>query len=162
MYRFVRLIILLLCAPAVADAPLPPPAAREVASQNGEIVVVSKPSGGTQVLDVANRRELWSMPRWFRWLFVSNDGTCVATGYDGLNLIPQNYSDKLVLVRFWKRGRKVGEVLMKDVYSDSAEPRRTTSHYYWGTIKGFSEEGTFKVERVDGKLLTFPACGAEQ
>lgn len=123
--------------------------------------MVSKPSNGTHVLESASRRELWSMPGWFRWLFVSNDGTCVATGYDGLNLIPHDYSDKLVLVELWKRGHKVGEIRMEDVYSDDVEPVRTVSHYHWGTIKGFSGEGLLMVERADGKVLEFSACGAE-
>jgi hypothetical protein len=101
------------------------------------------------------------MPGWFRWLFVSNDGACVATGYDGLNLIPQNYSDDLVLVTFWQRGNRVGEVHVKDVYSDRAKPIRTVSHYHWGTIKGFSDERTLAVQRADGKVLEF-ACGSKQ
>lgn len=159
-----QLIAFLAFTPAVAlgDEPLQPPSQHEIVSGNKAITVVSSPSGGTYVLESSSRRELWSMPGWFRWLFVSNDGTCVATGYDGLNLIPQDYSDDLVLVTFWQRGVRVGEVHVKDVYSNGAEPVRTVSHYHWGTIKGFSEVGALVIQRADGKVLEFPACSSMQ
>lgn len=164
MRRTLQLIVLLAIAPvaALGDAPLPPPSSQETESENKEITVVSSPSDGTHILESSSRRELWSMPGWFRWLFVSDDGACVATGYGGLNLIPQDYSEDLVLVTFWQRGDRVGEVHVRDVYSDGAEPIRTVSHYHWGTIKGFSDDGTLVVQRADGKVLEFPACRSKQ
>ena len=155
------MLVLVVSPPVSADEPLRSPSPQQARSPDGGVIVVSEPSDGTHVLESATRRELWSMPGWFRWLFVSNDGQCVATGYDGRNLVPQGYEDTLVLVTFWQRGEKVGEVRVKDIYSGEAKPVRTTSHYHWGTIKGFSDSGNLIVERSDGEILKFSACGAE-
>jgi hypothetical protein len=104
---------LTLIAPiAAADQPLPPPSTHEVSSSNKAIVVVSSPDQGTRVLDRTTRKELWSMPGWYRWLFVSNDGRYVVTGYDGMNLIPVDCADDLVLFTLWHRGKAIRKITL--------------------------------------------------
>ena len=95
------------------------------------------------------------MSGWFRWLFVSNDGIHVVTGYDGMNLIPTDYTDDLVLFTFWGKGRRIRSVTLKEVVPRKSILTRTVSHYHWGSIEGINDKGLLVVVRADGKKLYF-------
>lgn len=140
---------------AQADTPLPTPSAHEAISKNSAFVAISSPTNGTRVLNKATKQELWSMAGWFRWLFVSNDGNHVVTGYDGMNLIPIDYTDDLVLLTFWDKGREIRKVTLKEIVPSKAILTRTVSHYHWGTIVEINESGSLAVNRSDGKTLLF-------
>jgi len=103
------------------------------------------------------------MSGWHRWLFVSNDGQHVATGYEGLNLIPLDYSPDMVLITFWEQGKKLRSVSLKDVVPNKAVLERTVSHYHWGTIDGVNERNQLVVTRADGVKVRFEmSTGAKQ
>lgn len=95
------------------------------------------------------------MSGWFRWLFVSNDGNHAVTGYAGMNLIPVNYTDDLVLLTFWEKGKKIRKVTLKEIVPSKSILTRTVSHYHWGTIDGINDKGSLVVNRSDGKILLF-------
>lgn len=141
-----------------ADSPLPPPQMHTVHSANQEFLAVSDPSSGTRILESHSRRELWSIPQWFRWMFISNNGACLVTGHNGLNLIPVDYTENTVLASFWHKGNIIREISVKDVFTSSAKPTRTVSHYHWGTIEGFTDEGELSIRRNDDKVVLFPSC----
>jgi|SRR6267378_8314886 len=149
--------------PARADEPLPAPQRHQVASPNGRMLAVSDPTMGTKIIEAGSGKELWSMPGWYRWLFVSNDGRHVATGYNGMNLIPQNFSPELVLITFWQDGQKMREVPVRDLAPNKSTLTRTVSHYHWGSIEGVSNNDELLVTRADGRKFRFNmATGAQQ
>ena len=84
-----------------ADEPLSVPDRHVTTSKGGRFQVVSDPKGETKCTDSRDAKTLWSIPRWFRKLVVSDDGHYLVTAYDGLNLIPQDYDGKMVLITFW-------------------------------------------------------------
>ena len=137
------------------DMPLPPPARVTATSPNGAIRAVSEPRVGTRVEDVRRRTVLWRVPSWHRSIFVADDGRHLVTGYDGLNLIPTDYSADLALITFWREGRQIGEVTVAELFPDRAVLQRTVSHHAWGTIDGIDARGRLKVQRIDGKTLYF-------
>jgi hypothetical protein len=94
------------CA-ASADTPLPPPAKVTAMSPSGRIRAISDPKAGTRVEDVKQHKVLWSLPGWHRSLFVADDGKHLVTQYDGLNLIPNDFTDDLGLLTFWREGKKL-------------------------------------------------------
>jgi len=151
----IQALVLLGGIAAQADEPLPPPSTHSVVSQNSAFVAISDPEKGTRVLDNATRRELWSMPGWFRWLFVADDGVHVVTGYDGMNLIPPDAADDLVLLTFWENGKAIRRVPLKEIVSSRSILTRTVSHYHWGTIEGINAAGFLVVNRSDGRRLLF-------
>ena len=103
------------------------------------------------------------MPGWFRWLLVSNDGTHVVTGYDGLNLIPINYAEDTVMFTFWAKGKEIRRVRLKEIIPSKSVLTRTMSHYEWGTIERIDEKNRLVVRRADGKALFFDvATGIQQ
>jgi hypothetical protein len=140
---------------ARGDAPLPPPSKITVTSPSGRIRAVSDPKAGTRVEDANSHKLLWSLPDWHRALFVADDGKHLVTEYDGLNLIPTDFSDDLVLFTFWREGSKLREIRVRDFVPDHRILRQTASHYYWGIVYGIDAQGLLKVERADGKIFFF-------
>lgn len=138
-----------------ADTPLRPPAIHKVSSHNHAFTVISSPEKGTWVLNNATNQKLWSMTDWYRWIFVSNDGDYLVTGYNGLNLIPSSYTDDLVLFTFWKRGKEIRKVTLKEIVPDKSILLRTASHYLWGTIIGINDKNELLVKRIDEKIFLF-------
>ncbi len=144
----------LLLDDAHADSPLLPPHKITRTSQNRQYQIISDPLLGTKVQD-KNNRLLWKMPGWFRAPFISDDGEYCVTEYDGLNLIPQDYSSDMVMLTFWKRGKVLRKVRLKKIVPDKHILKETVSHYYWGNSMGIDEQGKFMVMRADEKRLFF-------
>jgi hypothetical protein len=152
---FSLVVAALVVGVAKGDTPLPPPSKVTVTSPNGAIRVVSDPKTGTRVEDVKQHRVLWRLPDWHRAMFVANDGKHLVTEYDGLNLIPTDFTDDLVLLTFWREGRKIREIRVRDLFPDHSILLRTASHYAWGHIEGIDAEGRLRMQRVDGKTFLF-------
>jgi hypothetical protein len=146
--------LIAVCA-ARADTPLPPPAKVSAKSPSGRIRAISDPKAGTRVEDVKRDKVLWSLPGWHRSLFVADDGKHLVTQYDGLNLLPIDFSDDLVLLTFWREGRRFRDVRVRDFLPDHEVRERTVSHYHWGIVHGIDAQGRLKVERADGKIFFF-------
>ncbi|MBA3353208.1 MAG: hypothetical protein H0U23_12460 [Blastocatellia bacterium] len=140
---------------ARADMPLPPPHTHAVTSLNGNIRAVSDPDTGTHIEHVRDKRVLWRIPGFYWWLFAADDGKHLVTGYLGMNLIPTDYRDDLVLFTFWREGEKVEEVTLNEFIPDRRILQRTVSHYNWGTIEGIDARGRLKVQRADDKVFYF-------
>ena len=154
-----RALVMLAVTTAVcagrADTPLPPPAVVSAMSPNGHMRVISDPRAGTRVEDVKRNKVLWSIPGWHRSLFIADDGNHLVTQYDGLNLVPVDFNDDLVLLTFWRDGKKIRDVRIRDFVPDHHLLEPTASHYNWGTVEGIDGRGLLKVKRADGKVFLF-------
>jgi hypothetical protein len=155
MRVIVFLVFALVNSAVRGDTPLPPPGKVSATSPNGAIHAVSDPKAGTSVEDVKLHKVLWRLPDWHRALFVADDGKYLVTEYDGLNLIPTDFGDDLVLFTFYAEGRKIRDVTVRDFIPDHGILQQTVSHYYWGRVHGIDAHGRLKVERADGKMFLF-------
>src|SRR5262245_7895666 len=155
MRALVTIAVIIAVSAARADKPLQPPFIVSAMSPTGLIRAVSDLKAGTRVEDVKRQKVLWSLPGWHRSLFVADDGQYLVTQYDGLNLLPSDFSDDLVLLTFWREGTKFRDVRVKDFIPDHRILKRTVSHYLWGTVHGIDAQGRLKVERADGKIFFF-------
>lgn len=148
---------------ARADEPLRPPARHTVCSVSEAMCATSDPELGTFVHPADGSDEsdvLWKLPRWYRVLFVTDDGMHLVTGYDGMNLVPQERPSETVVVEFWKRGSLVKSYSLGDLGYSRGRLQRTVSHYHWGGYLGIGEDGLFRLEMLDGVKLVFnPATG---
>jgi hypothetical protein len=138
-----------------ADTPLPPPSIKTALSPNGAIRAVSEPNSDTRVEDVKQNKVLWRLPGWHRAMFVANDGSHVVTEYDGLNLIPRDFTPDLVLLTFWSDGKKIKEITVGQLFPDRTLLQKTVSHYAWGTVEGINSDGSLKVHLMDGRMIYF-------
>jgi hypothetical protein len=112
--------VALVTSAARGDMPLLPPSKVTTTSPNGAIRAVSDPNSGTRVEDATHGKVLWRLPDWYRSMRVANDGKHLVTEYDGMNLIPTDFSDDLVLLTFWRDGKKIREVQSENCFPITA------------------------------------------
>ena len=94
-------------------------------SPDGAISAVSDPSLRTTVFQsAATKKILWELPSWERSLFVANDGKHAVTGDGGLGLIPQSYDEGMVLFTFWREGKKIRQVTVKEFVANKSKPEK--------------------------------------
>lgn len=99
-----------------ADSPPASPAKVTKTSPNGLFTAISDPESSiTKMQNTKTKKVLWQIPGWHRWLFVANDGKHAVTGYGGMNLIPQNYDKHMVLISFWRDGKKIRDVTLEEI-----------------------------------------------
>jgi hypothetical protein len=155
--RALRLLAALLVVVGIArgDTPLPPPNKVTAVSPNGAVRAISDPNSGTRVEDVTHGKVLWRLPDWYRSMRVANDGKHLVTEFDGMNLIPLDFRDDFVLLTFWRDGRKIRQITVRDLFPDRRGLVRTVSHYAWRVTMEFDARGRLRVSRVDGKTLLF-------
>jgi hypothetical protein len=138
-----------------ADESLPPPKLHVVESPSKGYVATVDPKSGVAVRAADSRKVLWESPKtWSRSAFLADDGEHFVTGYDGLNLIPVNYTTNLVLITFWKKEQKIRDVTVGDLFPNTKVLVRTVSHYRWGGIQGITNN-TLIVRRCDKKEVKF-------
>ena len=148
-------IILLSVINVYADTPLPTPSKVTGLSVNGQYEFVSDPQSGTRATEVRTGNILWTIDDWFRWCFLADDGSHFVTGYNGLNLIPQNYKKDLVLITFWKNGTKIREVTIEEIIPNLKILEKTVSHYHWGTISGFTKNRLIEILLVNNERIFY-------
>jgi hypothetical protein len=124
-------IIIVVCA-IRADTPLPPPGKVNAMSPSGRVRAISDPKPGTSVEDVMQYKVLWSLPGWHRSLFGADDGKHLVTQYDGLNLLPTDFTDDLVLLTFWRQGSKIRDVRVRDFVPDQPTSGAHCFALSWG------------------------------
>jgi len=139
-----------------ADSPLAPPAIMSATSPDGSITAISDPAKSiTKIEKTKTKKVLWQIPGWHRWLFVANDGKHAVTGYGGMNLIPQSYDKKMILISFWREGKKLRDVSLEEIITKKSMLEKTVSHYHWGGIEKIDEKGRLVVKRADEKVLFY-------
>jgi len=137
-----------------SDEPLAPPARYEVRSPSRRYVATLDPKTGVEVRASGSSEILWTSTNWFRVAFLADDGEHLVTGYDGMNLIPQDYTKDLVLITFWRRNSKIRDIKVGEVFPDTRILQKTVSHYNWGSITSI-KNGTLLVRRCDRKIMKF-------
>jgi hypothetical protein len=68
---------------------------------------------------------------------------------------PTDFTDDVVLLTFWREGRMLREIRVRDFIPDHHILKQTASHYLWGKVDGIDPQGRLKVERADGKIFFF-------
>jgi hypothetical protein len=156
------IITTVLLGVAKGDTPLPPPSKTTATSPNGRVRAVSDPKTGTEVEDLTPHKVLWRLPDWHRSMFVANDGRHLVSEYEGLNLIPVDFRDDLVLLTFWREGKKIREVRVGDLFPDHSILLRTASHYLWRHAIEMDAQDRLKVQRVDGRIFFFDVATGKE
>lgn len=148
--------------PAMADTPLTQARLTKRASANGLFLVISSPSKGITYATGKGGKRLWTIKSCFREFFVSNDGLHFVGAYGGANLLPENYSDSLILASVWQAGIFQFNITASQVIPDRSILVRTNSHYLWGDVIGIDAENHLVINRVDGEKLIFDLTDGTQ
>jgi hypothetical protein len=148
----------------LADAPLRAPSPVTVCSASKVYCLITDPKTGTHAYRVrldGSRQSLWSMPRWYRIIFLADDGRHAVTGYDGV-LLPLDYSPDESLLTFWRNGSRIRAIPVSGLVKDLRKLQRTSSHYRWGSYVGFDAAGKFVVSTVERKSVVFDVTTGEE
>lgn len=145
---------------SVADEPLPLPAAHEVKSPDGKFVARSVPGGATTITARDSDAPLWSLPGWYRSIFISPDGKTLVTCYDGLNLLGRDDRRvETVMATFHHADGTRRNVTLGDLFLLLGSMPKTVSHYRWGHCVGFDKTGRFEIDTVEKRRLYYDGDG---
>lgn len=150
---------------AFSDQPLPPPATHKIYSQNPKIFAISDVSKNLTTVYSKNKKggsKLWEIPGWYRVVYLSSDGECLVVGYDGMNLIPQNYEKSEVMLRFFCQGKLIRSVALGELIKDWSKLQRTVSHFHWMRHQGIDQNGNFMLETIERKFWFDVKTGKEK
>src|SRR6266496_3050086 len=142
---------------ALADAPLRAPSPMTVCSSSKVFCLLTDQKTGTHAYRArpdGTRQSLWSMPGWYRVIFLADDGRHAVTGYDGA-LLPLDYSPNESLLTFWRDGSRIRTIPVSGLVKDLKKLQRTSSHYRWGSYVGFDAAGNFVVSTVEREKVLF-------
>jgi len=155
---FSAFLLLGLCSViGLADAPLRAPSPVTVCSNSKIFCLLTDPKTGTHAYRVrpdGSRQPLWSMPGWYRVIFLADDGRHAVTGYDGA-LLPLDYSPDEPLLTFWRDGSRIRAFPLSSLVKDLRKLQRTSSHYRWGSYVGFNAAGNLVVSTVERESVAF-------
>jgi len=98
---------------------------------------------------------LWSAPGWFRVADLSADCRYLVTGYDGGSLLPANADGELVMLSFYRDGKIIRRIRLKELICDWSQLDRTASHLAWGNYIGTEEGFFYRVETKDRGAVVF-------
>lgn len=144
------------CPPALADAPLRPPAKYTVCSPNQEYCAVADPAvPSVSIFARGATSPTWSLAPWHRQVFLANDGDHLVIGPAGVNMIPLEAKLGDPLLIFMNRKATVRVVSVGDLFPKLSSLRRTASHYAWGEVVGVTSHDQLVVQLVDGRRVAF-------
>jgi hypothetical protein len=156
----------LVAATALADSPPAAPADLEVFSRNRHFYVlldhVANRTTAFRVRPGAEPEKLWEMPGWFPVVALSDDGEYLVVGQPGNNLIDLDHAPDVVILSFFRRGVLTREVRLPELVPDASALQRTMSHYEWGSHLGFDDQGHYRVQTADGRVVAFDVATGER
>ena len=161
-FTIAAILALAVAVVANADQPLMAPQRYTEYSPSKRFCVTSDPKGIT----FAHRPDqpataIWTIPQWFRVLWLSDNPEILLTGYDGANLVPLEHPEDTVVLTFWRHGKEFRTFKVSDVLHATRHLRRTASHYTWGHYGEFDADGHFRLTTVEDEELVFdPEKGA--
>ena len=150
------LFTVVLLSPAFADEMMLPPTVWTVCSPSGEFCARLDPAeNNIQAYRKADEGTvLWTAPGWTRVAVLADDGEHLVLGYEGMNLIPVDYDEGMAMLTFFRRGRQIAVVRLRDLTS-WLRLQRTVSHYYWGDYLGLDADGRYVVKLSRGGKIRF-------
>lgn len=148
------------CGLAVADQPPAMPEKKKVYSQNRKFYAsmdykLDRTTVYRNLQPPDNPEMIWGMPGWFEVASLSNDGDTLVVGYPGNNLLDLNYRNHDVMLTIYRRGHEIAEFTLEDLIQDSGKLIPTASHYQWGTYLGFDEDGLYRVQTIEDRIVKF-------
>jgi hypothetical protein len=154
------LVLLMFTAQACfADEPLEPAATHKILSSTQTCwAITDAMTHVTTAYRKANAGKpvsLWSAPGWFRVAELSSDCRYLVTGYDGGNLIPAKADGELVMLSFYRDGKLIRRIRLKELICDGSKLDQTASHWSWGRYVGAEKDFFYRIETQDRGELVF-------
>jgi hypothetical protein len=135
---------------------------KEFASRNKEYVAEVFPDlNVTKVGKVAWQGNigrttwLWSIKGTFSTAWLSNDGDHFVAGYEGGNLLPQNYNKNQVMLTFFNRDKIINRIRLNQLIADLSKLEKVGLNYRWARFSVLNADGYLVLETVEGRSFIF-------
>lgn len=152
----------------MADSPLRPPKKYAKCSPKESYCLRADPATGIAVIKVSKKKidldatPLWSISKWGRVVYLSDDGQHLAMGLERRSIIDK-YDPGTVVVTFFEHGREVRSVSLGELVppADAKKLEPTVSGLVWGEYMGFhGKKGEFLLETSAGMVYAIdPSTG---
>jgi hypothetical protein len=152
-------MMVVMMPPVFADEPPEPAATHKIVSSSPTCWAVT--DAKTHVTTAYRSAEkgksvkLWSAPGWFRVADLSRDCRYLVTGYDGGNLLPARADGELVMLNFYRDGKLIRRIRLKELICDRSQLDRTASHGAWGNYIGAEDDFFYRIETKDRGEIVF-------
>jgi hypothetical protein len=143
---------------ARADQPLAVPASRKIPAPAGNCWAytdVDSKSTTAFKRGKGKASKLWSVPGWYRVAALAADCEHFVTGYDGGNLLPEQYDPDTVMLSFYAKGTLIRQVTLRELVKDLTKLQKTASHWSWGYYAGVERRTHYRVGTVDRGDIVF-------
>ena len=149
-----------LCASNIvrADEPLAPPQSRKILAPSGNCWAYTDiASNATTVFRRSKGKtsKLWSIDGWYRVAALASDCEHFVTGYDGVNLLPENFAPDTVILSFYSNGSLIRRVTLRELVNDLSKLEKTASHWSWGHYVGIERRTHYRIATVDRGEIVF-------
>jgi hypothetical protein len=141
-----------------ADQPLEVPQSRKIVAPSGKCWAytdaASKTTTAYKRID-GKKAKLWTISGWYRVAALASDCEHFVTGYEGVNLLPEDYSPEMIMLSFYRKGMLIRQVPLKELVEDLGKLERTASHWSWGYYMGLEHGNRYRVDTVDRGEIVF-------
>lgn len=157
---FRLLVCASLCGSTVvwADQPLELPQSRSIHAPGGNCWVytdAAKKSTTAYKSSKGKTKKLWAIDGWYRVAVLAADCEHFVTGYDGVNLLPENFARDTVMLSFYRKGFLIRRVTLTELVKDMSKLEKTASHWTWGHYIGLEQGTRYRVTTVDRGDIVF-------
>lgn len=135
-----------------ADQPLEVPQNRKIEAPSGNCWTYEDAANKTTTAYKrinGKNTKLWAINGWYRVAAIASDCEHFVTGYEGVNLLPEDYSPDMVMLSFYSKGSLIRQVPLKELVKDLSKLEKTVSHWSWGHYIGLERGSYYRVKTVD-------------
>lgn len=159
MKKFFLIFVMLILTPTLfADEPLPQTESYRTFPQGKFYLQCDAEKNTTTCFEITENgdREKWTVQDFERFAKVSASGVfCILDHTEGL--VPTDYNKDTVLFKVYKNGKLFDTLTVGKVYEKPIKLKlhKTASHYKWGYIQRFYEEGILLVTNEGERWYDF-------
>lgn len=149
-----------LCMPLAgwADQPLEVPQNLKIIAPSGNCWACSDAENKTTTVYKrikGKSTKLWTIKGWYRVAALASDCEHFVTGYEGVNLLPDDYSPDMIMLSFYRKETLIRQVPLKELVKDLSKLEKTASHWSWGYYMGLERDLYYRVKTVDRGEVVF-------
>jgi len=141
-----------------ADQPLDVPQSRKIQAPKGNCWAYTDAANKKTIAYKrinGKKKQLWAIEGWYRVAALASDCKHFVTGYEGVNLLPEDYNPDTIMLSFYNGEKLIRQVALNELVKDLSKLQKTASHWSWGYYEGLERGMYYRVNTVDRGEIVF-------
>jgi hypothetical protein len=141
-----------------ADQPLEVPKSRKIEASSGNCWAYADAVNKTTTAYTrikGKNTKLWTINGWYRVAELASDCEHFVTGFERVNLLPEDYRPEIIMLSFYCKETLIRQVSLKELVKDLSKLEKTSSHWSWGYYMGLERGMYYRVKTVDRGEIVF-------